>query len=153
MLVFLNHWAIIIIMNMNRSDFQKLAELRIKDAEILLTRKAYSGAYYLAGYSVECALKACVAKQTKRYDFPPEPRVIKNIYIHNLETLIQSAGLSLEIANKKKRDKGFSVNWNIVKDWNEESRYQKHNQKKAKDLFSAITNNQNGVLQWLKLHW
>lgn len=30
----------------------------------------YDGAYYLSGYAVEWALKACIAKNVKRYDFP-----------------------------------------------------------------------------------
>jgi hypothetical protein len=44
----------------NRSDFQKLAMDRIADAKALLAAKRWAGAYYLAGYAVECALKACV---------------------------------------------------------------------------------------------
>ena len=152
MLVFLNHW-VIIIMNMNRSKFQKLAELRIKDAEILLTRKAYSGAYYLAGYSVECALKACVAKRTKQYDFPPHKKIIEKIYTHEIGDLVKSAELKTQLDKVKKENKSFETNWAIVKDWNEESRYKEYNQKEAEDLISAISNSQNGVLQWLKLHW
>jgi HEPN domain-containing protein len=50
---------------MNRTDLQQLAELRIKEARILLDGDSYSGAYYLAGYAIECALKACIAKRTK----------------------------------------------------------------------------------------
>jgi HEPN domain-containing protein len=138
---------------MNRSDFQKLAELRIKDAEILLTRKAYSGAYYLAGYSVECALKACVAKQTKQYDFPPHRKIIEKIYTHEIGGLVKSAELETQLDKVKKENKSFETNWAIVKDWTEESRYKEYNQKEAEDLISAISNSQNGVLQWLKLHW
>jgi HEPN domain-containing protein len=48
---------------MNRSDFHRLTEIRIKEAKVLLDRKCYEGAYYLAGYAVECALKACIAKE------------------------------------------------------------------------------------------
>ena len=55
---------------MNRTDFQKLAEERIAEAKILLDAGKWSGAYYLAGYAVECALKACIAKMTKSEDFP-----------------------------------------------------------------------------------
>jgi HEPN domain-containing protein len=50
---------------MNRADFHKLAEIRIKEARVLLDRKCYAGAYYLAGYAVECALKACIARKTQ----------------------------------------------------------------------------------------
>jgi hypothetical protein len=40
-----------------RADFQKLADMRIKEAGILLAAGEFDGAYYLAGYAVECALK------------------------------------------------------------------------------------------------
>ncbi len=33
------------------------------------------GAYYPAGYSVECGLKACIAKGVQRYDFPDKRSV------------------------------------------------------------------------------
>ncbi len=58
---------------MNRADFHKLTEIRMKEAKVLLDRKCYERAYYLAGYAVECALKACIAKRTLAYDFPPKP--------------------------------------------------------------------------------
>src|SRR5256885_356806 len=43
-----------------RADFQKLADERIADAKALLAAKRWAAAYYLAGYAVECGLKACV---------------------------------------------------------------------------------------------
>lgn len=55
---------------MNRYDLQKLAVLRVKEGKVLLDNKCYEGAYYLLGYAIECALKACIAKQTKKFDFP-----------------------------------------------------------------------------------
>ena len=50
---------------MNRADLQKLAEERLADAELLLANGRFGGAYYLSGYVVECALKACIAQLTK----------------------------------------------------------------------------------------
>lgn len=55
---------------MNRADLQNLAELRINEAKLLLDRGFYQGAYYVAGYAIECALKACIAKKTQQFDFP-----------------------------------------------------------------------------------
>jgi HEPN domain-containing protein len=55
---------------MNRGDFQELSIIRLQDAKILLDNKCYDGAYYLSGYVVECALKACIAKKTREHDFP-----------------------------------------------------------------------------------
>lgn len=55
---------------MNRLDFQRLAELRLSESTALLAAGFPDGAYYLAGYAMECALKACIAKRTREYDFP-----------------------------------------------------------------------------------
>jgi hypothetical protein len=49
---------------MNRAEFQKLSDLRLHESKALLTAGLPQGAYYLAGYAVECALKACIAKRT-----------------------------------------------------------------------------------------
>jgi HEPN domain-containing protein len=58
---------------MNRGDFQELAELHLANAKTLLEARLYAGAYYMCGYVVECALKACICKGTGPYDFYPHP--------------------------------------------------------------------------------
>lgn len=40
-----------------RSDFIQLVDLRLDEAKILLDHGKWDGAYYLAGYVVELALK------------------------------------------------------------------------------------------------
>ena len=64
---------------MNRAEFKKLALTPLDDARVLLKNRRYSAAFYLAGYAVECSLKACLAKKTRRFDFPPEPEQVKNV--------------------------------------------------------------------------
>lgn len=59
---------------MNRYDLRGLARARLRESKILLASQEYSGAYYLAGYVIECALKACIARQTLRHDFPNKDR-------------------------------------------------------------------------------
>src|SRR5437868_6200615 len=44
----------------NRAQLRQLAEDRILDAGCLLAGGRPAGAYYLAGYAVECGLKACI---------------------------------------------------------------------------------------------
>ena len=60
---------------------------------MLLKAGHFSGAYYLAGYSVECALKACIAKQTARYDFPDKSKA-NDSFVHDLKKL---AGVEFDI--------------------------------------------------------
>ena len=90
---------------MNRTQFQKLTVERVHDAEALLGAGRWSGAYYLAGYAAECALKACIAKLTKRYDFQDKDRVSKS-YTHNIENLLHLAGLR----NHRDRDMSRILN-------------------------------------------
>ena len=50
------------------------------------------GTYYLAGYAVECALKACIAKETKRHEFP-DRRKVDASHTHDLRELVRLAKL------------------------------------------------------------
>lgn len=139
---------------MNRADFQKLAELRIKEAKVLLDSKRYEGAYYLAGYAIECALKACIAKKTKRYDFPPKEKAVRELYTHELEKLVRGADLEASLRVKEAADVQFKLNWAVVKGWKEEARYEPEiDEKLARDLYSAIAGKKHGVLSWLKKYW
>lgn len=134
-----------------RSDFRILAELRLDEARVLLRGRRPLGAYYLAGYAVECALKACIAKQRKRFEFPPRRKIIEQIYSHDLEALVETAGLGEQLKRHTEADRAFAANWEIVKDWNPESRY-KTSGLSGKDLYDAVSG-PNGVLPWIKLRW
>ncbi len=81
---------------MNRADLQKLSNMRIREAKILFAAGEHSGAYYLAGYAVECALKACIAKGVQRYDFP-DKSLAQESYSHDLDKLIKLAKLNSEL--------------------------------------------------------
>jgi len=76
----------------NRRDLQNIALTRLKEVEVLLENRQYSGAYYLSGYVIECALKACIAKQTRKFDFPDKKTAIES-YTHDLEKLVKVAKL------------------------------------------------------------
>jgi HEPN domain-containing protein len=85
-----------------REDFQNLAAIRLKEARVLLKSGCWEGAYYLGGYAAECALKACIAKQTARHDFPDKARTNAS-YTHDLEELLRLAKLApaaLETLNR-----------------------------------------------------
>lgn len=139
---------------MNRYDFQRLAKLRVKEAKVLLDRGFFDGSYYLLGYSVECALKACIAKRTRRYDFPPDKRVVAAVYDHNLNNLVKAAGLTREHEEEVNKNKDFGDNWNVVKGWNSETRYQIGKSRfEVRDFYVAVTGRKNGVFVWLKKWW
>jgi hypothetical protein len=137
----------------NRSDFQELAELHLQHAKALLNAQLYSGAYYMCGYVVECALKACICKRTKEFDFYPHPKVVQNAWSHKAADLIRVAGLNEEVDNERRNDKELDVNWSIVEDWSEASRYDPHRQHEAEDLLAAVDDPEHGVLECIRRHW
>lgn len=82
---------------LNRQKLQQLAESRLAEAKVLLDAGYFTGAYYLAGLGIECALKASLAKAVQQYDFPDKDFVI-NVYRHELGNLIKlDAALSTEL--------------------------------------------------------
>ena len=137
---------------MNRRDLQQLADIRAREAGVLLTNRLYSGAYYLCGYAVECALKACIAKQVRCHDFP-DRKLAYDSYTHDLERLAVVAGLKDELELKKDSNQGFERNWMVVIQWSEETRYERTYRERAVNLYKAITDQQDGVLAWLQQYW
>jgi len=137
----------------NRADLQSLADIRVQDAKVLLDAGRYPAAYYLLGYAVECALKACVAGQIREHDFP-DKQLILDSYTHDLKQLLRISGLAPRFEERVAADKPFEVNWTTVKDWNESIRYDTTiSEVKARDLFSAVTDGKAGVLTWLRTVW
>jgi HEPN domain-containing protein len=137
---------------MNRSDLQKLANARIREAKILFAAGEYSGAYCLAGYAVECALKACIAKATQLHDFPDKDRVNKS-YSHDLSGLIKIAEIYDDLKLDMRSDPALEEDWIVVKDWSEQSRYEMCDAKQAGELLDAIERDLKGVLPWIQSHW
>ncbi len=138
---------------MNREDLRQLSRIRIKESAILLKANRYAGAYYLAGYSVECGIKACIARQTRRWEFPDKDTVNKS-WTHDLEQLIGVAGLRPALQSEMQANPAFAVNWTLVKDWNESFRYDPNvSVQQAKDLYSACTNRKDGILSWVRKQW
>lgn len=141
---------------MNRRAFQKLAEARLLDARALLKAKRYDAADYMAGYVIEYALKACIAKRTKRFDFPP--RSAADLYTHELERLIKAADLAKVFEQERQKDPQLEAYWSHVKDWKPGRRYElrgvsRASVKAVKDFIKAVEDRQHGVLQCFYKYW
>jgi len=137
----------------NRKDFQSLARVRLAEARLLLKTKRFSGSFYLAGFAVECALKACIAKRTHRFDFPDKKTVDKS-WKHTFKDLTEAAGLKAALKSEQERSAAFKQNWAVVKDWANESRYNSVvSYSKAHDTYVAVVARRAGVMQWLRRHW
>jgi len=129
---------------LNRKELQSLARVRLAEARALLDAGFPDGAYYLAGYAAECALKACIAKQTRRFDFPSK-KTVDSSHTHNLKSLIEVAKLEAARAARAAIDPVFGEHWEIVQGWSEQSRYETHDIHDAGELLLALTDRKYGV--------
>jgi len=134
-----------------RREFQQLARMRLKDARVLMRGGNAEGAYYLTGLAVECAVKACIAKNTRRHDFPPSQEAVRDIYTHKLAKLIGAAKLQAALDADTKTNSSLNKNWAVVKDWDVSSRYLTKGFN-ARDLYRAVAG-RDGVMQWLRQRW
>ena len=78
---------------------------------------------------------------------------IREIYVHNIETLLKSAGLKRAFDKDVKNDGKLEVNRVVVTRWNERSRYEEHTETEARNLDDAVTDRKHGVLQWISQRW
>ncbi|MGA3095931.1 MAG: HEPN domain-containing protein [Bryobacteraceae bacterium] len=139
-------------MLVDRKDLQELSKVRLKEATVLLEQGLFDGAYYLAGYAVECALKACIAKGTQRGEFPDRKKV-ESSHSHNLAELVRVAGLDEARLEHAGEDPDFRNNWDVVRSWSEQSRYRRHRPESAQMLLEAVGDRRHGVISWIKLQW
>jgi hypothetical protein len=119
---------------LNRLQWQQFAERWLVDAKGLLDDHRWSAAYYVAGYAVECGLKACVLLR-----LATTPEVIfedrkfsENCWTHSLLQLVKHADLeSVRVADIA-ANPSLNQNWATVKDWTEQARYRTTTHQKAK---------------------
>jgi hypothetical protein len=133
-----------------KADFQALADIRVREARILLDAGEWDGAYYLGGYGVECGLKACIIRRLNTSDVWPEKNFMDNCYKHDLKLLLRLADLEDEM----NRAGPVLARWGVVKGWTEQSRYERGKAEAFVRLFyEAITDPAEGVLPWIKGRW
>jgi HEPN domain-containing protein len=135
-----------------RAEFQALAEVRIEEAGVLLAAGKWDGAYYLAGYAVECTLKACVAKLTKADDFPDKDRAAR-AWTHKIDVLVDVAELEKLRSDEASVNPTFETFWRQVVKWKEDARYKRTPRADAEVLYRAVADPTDGVLRWIRLHW
>lgn len=73
-------------------------------------------------------------------------KIVDKIYSHDLSKLLNVVGIIVPDE--------VEVNWAVVKDWSEQHRYLRaHTDIEARDLYDAVTDPTEVVLQWIKQHW
>jgi hypothetical protein len=123
-------------------DLRDLAEHRLQEARVLLQEREYSGAYYLAGYAIECGLKAVLTKDLASYRMPDKPEVVR-AHTHDFKALATQGGLSPE------GEPTIRIDWNVASSWSEASRYSLHGGPRAQEMVDAA----DRILGWLATKW
>ena len=138
-----------------RLEWQQLAERWLVDAKHLLDDHRWSAAYYLAGYAVECGLQACVLARVAA-----APEVIfgdkkfsEKCWTHSVMELVKMADLDAARTADSATNRALRNNWLVVKYWSEQARYKTTSHQMTKRLYDAITDNTNGVMQWIRVRW
>jgi hypothetical protein len=125
--------------------------MRARESRVLVKNGKENGAYYLGGFAVECALKACIAKKTNRYDFPGDTKYAAKVYSHNLSELLKLGGLDGHLDLAMRSDALLAANWGVVKSWDVSSRYELSGLN-GTDMAAAV-GSRNGVLKWIRQYW
>ena len=134
-------------MSQDRDTFRHLAELRLTEAKLLYASGLASGAYYLAGYAIECALKAVIAAGFRANEIPDKSRV-NSIYTHNLKDLLNLAGLKSPLENDMNEVSELRESWATISKWSEHARYEIWTSDAATTMLEAVGADR-GLLQWL----
>ena len=142
---------------MDRKQLQKIATARLGDARALLGRKRWSGAYYLCGYAVECALKSCLLRHLGEsgaiFGDPLYVRRLSDCWTHDLVRLVNLAGLDAEFGAARGANPILDRFWVVTKDWKESARYDDKTEAEARILYEAVSHKPDGVFQWLQTRW
>jgi hypothetical protein len=133
------------------TELRTLAEMRRSEALALYEKDLFSGAYYLAGYAIELALKACICRMFNA-EAIPDKGFVNSIYTHRLTDLIEIANMKKLVENNKK-DTTFEAFWGVVVNWSSEARYEIITQKQCAAMIAAAFHEKGGIYPWIKSHW
>ena len=122
----------------SKKILRELVDQKLKDADVLIANRRYASAIYIAGYSLELALKLKVCKIFNFVQGFPENKAefifyqnsvksqpllagtitqIKDIRNHDLNKLLFYSGVEYQIRLN------FLNEWNLVVGWDPEMRY------------------------------
>lgn len=89
----------------------------------------------------------------KEHDFP-DKKLATASHTHILNDLLGVAGLKKKLGEQEQLDEDFKLNWAVAKQWSEGARYVPMvEETMAKDFFEAVTDDELGILVWIKNWW
>ncbi len=139
-----------------RNELKKLAGTRLKEAKLLYNGGFYDGAYYLAGYVVELALKARICRVLDLTEYLDSGEISRSFKTHRLDDLVRLAGLQKKFEQAKLINPVLTMNWSLISVWNEQLRYSPIGTSPSllvQRIINALENRNDGVFTWIKKHW
>ncbi len=125
-------------------ELSELAESRLSEARVLLREGHFAASVYLAGYSVECCLKAAICRSL---DWE---RLLGLFKTHDLEGLLLYSGFDRQLRADPAILRSFTE---IIANWSEETRYtapSSIDRRKAEEFLRWVVDPKVGVLTWLQ---
>ncbi|HVC98809.1 MAG TPA: hypothetical protein VND64_34410 [Pirellulales bacterium] len=139
---------------MNRAELQQLANDRVEDGRLLLQGGRWTAAYYLLGYAVETALKACILRFVDNTGVIfTDKKFAEKCWTHRIDDLVKQANLEPQRGLDIAASPALGGNWGVAEAWTEVSRYEQKTEAEARSLFEALTNDPDGVFRWIQQHW
>ena len=137
-------------------ELQQLALTRLEEVKALSEKGLYDGAFYLAGYVVELALKARICTHLEVDNYLDSGEISRSFKTHNLKNLLILSGLQGKFSREISKNFELLKNWSLILDWTAEHRYKllsSSSRKELQGIINALDNKNNGVLTWIKKHW
>jgi len=140
-------------------EITKIADTRLEEAKILLEKGKFSGAFYLAGYSVELYLKAKICRVFGIPDLFVENKsklegiddIRRAVKTHKLFVLLTFSGLKSKYKLLKDNNSEMFDNISpLLKDWNETERYKLDNPIRHKQIKNML-NYLEEFLKWIEI--
>lgn len=147
-----------------RSELQKLSQQRVDEARILLSSNRPDAAFYLAGYGIECALKAAVCRTLDQGDFYQpdrgnkaaryvQDRIFREFKTHNYSDLLVLSGLSAKLDTVRLTNPVVESAWVLIEGmkWSEQARYQLGT-KSAVNVYNFVEAVET-IIRWISNFW
>jgi hypothetical protein len=101
------------VTEISKTTLLTLSEARLSEARALLAARLWSGAYYLAGYSVELCLKPRISDRFKA-GVVPDLDEVRKVYTHKLKDLVSLANLKQAHDRALGSDQEFAAHWSVL---------------------------------------
>lgn len=96
-----------------KSRLKAAAAVRLADAEALLKAERFVGAVYLAGISLECALKYAICEKQRIVDLHQKHPDLTAAKGHDLQVLLDRSGLGQRMSRSMHEDFVKIKVWNV----------------------------------------